>query len=197
MFNAVSRERLREIIAEKFPTLEPYADLIYDGPGETFVRMENGEWRIIAVTEGFSQGCPASPVFAALVLHDILSKIQPELEKRALQRKAAGDLGDDGHGSIGFSLGYVDDVNAMLSHHDVEYFLQMFKKLGEPLGAILNTDKTRIMTTTTGKSLVERLKGHHNKGKQLLGHQLANTISTFSTSKVNGYGKQNHPLVCP
>ena len=147
--------------------------------------MENGEWRIIAVTEGFSQGCPASPVFAALVLHEILSKIQPELEKRTLQRKAAGDLGDDGHGSIGFSLGYVDDVNAMLSHHDVEYFLQMFKKLGEPLGAILNTDKTRIMTTTTGKSLVERLKGHHNKGKQLLGHQLANTISTFSTSKVN------------
>jgi hypothetical protein len=31
MFNAVSRERLREIIAECFPTLEPFADLIYDG----------------------------------------------------------------------------------------------------------------------------------------------------------------------
>ena len=37
MFNAVSRERLREIISKKFPTLEPYADLIYDGPGKTFV----------------------------------------------------------------------------------------------------------------------------------------------------------------
>ena len=52
MFNVVSRERLREIIAEKFPTLEAYADLICDGPDETFVRLEDGEWRTIAVTEG-------------------------------------------------------------------------------------------------------------------------------------------------
>jgi hypothetical protein len=35
MFNVVSRERLREIIAESFPTLEPFADLIYNGKGET------------------------------------------------------------------------------------------------------------------------------------------------------------------
>jgi hypothetical protein len=77
------------IISEKFPTLEPYANLIYDGSGETFLRLENGEWRIIAVTEGFSQGCPASPVFAALILllHGILSRIQPELERQAIQRR--------------------------------------------------------------------------------------------------------------
>jgi hypothetical protein len=88
MFNAVSRERLREIISEKFPTLEAYSDLIYDGNGETFVRLENGQWTVIPVSEGFSQGCPASPVFAALVLHDILSTIQPKLVRRAEQRKA-------------------------------------------------------------------------------------------------------------
>lgn len=75
MFNAVSCERLHELISDKFPTLKAYADLIYDRPGETFVRLQNGDWRIIAVTDGFSQGCPASPVFAALMLHDILSKI--------------------------------------------------------------------------------------------------------------------------
>jgi hypothetical protein len=63
MFNAVSRERLREIISEKFSTLEAYSDLIYDGKGETFVRLENGQWTVILVSEGFSQGCPASPVF--------------------------------------------------------------------------------------------------------------------------------------
>jgi hypothetical protein len=56
MQSQVSRERLRELISEKFPTLKAYADLIYDGSGETFVRLEDGEWRIIAVTEGFSQG---------------------------------------------------------------------------------------------------------------------------------------------
>ncbi|KAL7502962.1 hypothetical protein ACHAXN_001911, partial [Cyclotella atomus] len=86
MFNAVSRERLREIIAERFPTLEPFTDLIYDDKGETFVRKEDGTWVIIDVTEGFSQGCPASPVFAAIVLHDILCRIQPLLEQRAAHR---------------------------------------------------------------------------------------------------------------
>jgi hypothetical protein len=162
MFNAVSRERLREIISEKFPTLEAYSDLIYDGNGETFVRLENGQWTVIPVSEGFSQGCPASPVFAALVLHDILSTIQPELVRRAEQRKALVDIGDDGLGSIGFSLAHVDDVNAMLHHDDVEYFLRRFTELGGPLGAILNTEKTRIMTTTSGTSILDELTSHHD-----------------------------------
>ena len=35
MFNVVSRGRLREIIAESFPTVEPFADLIYNGKGKT------------------------------------------------------------------------------------------------------------------------------------------------------------------
>jgi hypothetical protein len=81
---------------------------------------------------------------------------------------------------------YVDDVNAVLHNRDVDYFLNRFKTLGKPLGAILNTKKTRIMTNTTGTSLVEWLKKHHNRGKQMLGHQLATTIGTFSTTKVNG-----------
>jgi hypothetical protein len=121
-------------------------------------------------------------------LHDILSKIQPELENRAAQRKAAGDLGDDGLGSTGFSLAYVDDVNDVLHHQDVDFVLGRFKfkVLGEPLGAVLNTEKTRIMTSTTGTSLVERLNRHHNRGRVLLGQQLESTISVFSTTKVNG-----------
>ncbi|KAL7502771.1 hypothetical protein ACHAXN_000676, partial [Cyclotella atomus] len=98
MFNAVSRERLREIIAERFPTLEPSADLIYDDKGETFIRKEDGTWIIIDVHEGFSQGCPASPVFAAIVLHDILCRIQPDLERRAAHRALNDDKGDDNLG---------------------------------------------------------------------------------------------------
>jgi hypothetical protein len=42
------------------------------------------------------------------------------------------------------------------------------------------------MTTITGTSLVEWLRNHHNKGKQMLGQQLATTIGTFSTTKMNG-----------
>jgi hypothetical protein len=40
----------------------------------------------------------------------------------------------------------------MLHYDDVEYFLQPFEDLATPLGAILNKEKTRIMTTTTGES---------------------------------------------
>ena len=64
--------------------------------------------------------------------------------------KAAGELGDEELGSTGFSLAYVDDVNAVIHHQDVDFFLRRFKVLSEPLGAILNTEKTKIMTSTTG-----------------------------------------------
>jgi hypothetical protein len=47
----------------------------------------------------------------------------------------------------------------MLHHDDVEYFLQRFEDLATtPLGAILNKEKTHIMTTTTGESLIPQLK---------------------------------------
>jgi hypothetical protein len=112
MFYAISLESLREIISKK-------SDLIYDCSGETLV----GQWVIVPVHEGFSQGCPASPDFVAIVLHDILSQIQPELVARAAQRrKAHGDCRDDGLGSLGFIMAYVDDVNRVLHHNDIINF---------------------------------------------------------------------------
>jgi hypothetical protein len=161
MFNAVSRKRLREIISAKFPTLEAFADVIYEGSGQTFVRLENGEWEIISVTEGFTQGCPISPVFAAIVLNDILSTIQKELNLRAEQRRINGEPGDDNLGTLGITLAYVDDCNVLLHHEDVLFFLDCFKQLVEPLGAVLNTEKTRILTTTTGSSSGLGQKGSH------------------------------------
>jgi hypothetical protein len=157
MFNAVSRERLRELVSQHFPTLEAFADVIYEEPGETYVRLENGEWEIIRVTEGFTQGCPVSPVFAALVLNDILSKIKLELNSQAEQRRINGEPGDDGLGTLGLILAYVDDCNILLHHEDVLYFLNRFKELAEPLGAVLSTEKTRILTATNGKSVVQSL----------------------------------------
>ncbi len=65
MFNAISRERLREIIAADFPSLEGFADMLYDEDGETYVIMEDGSWSVIPVTEGFAQGCR----FPALCSH--------------------------------------------------------------------------------------------------------------------------------
>ena len=75
------------------------------------MKLEDGSWTVITVNEGFSQGCPASPTFAAIVLNDILTTIQKELNVRAKQRQANGDKGDDGYGTIAIILAYVDDTN--------------------------------------------------------------------------------------
>ena len=48
---------------------------------------------------------------------------------------------DDGMGCIPIVMAYVDDVNCLLHLRDVKPFLDSFKKHGEPLGAIMNTEK--------------------------------------------------------
>eukprot|EP00956_Cyclotella_meneghiniana_P041000 scaffold211404_cov36-Cyclotella_meneghiniana.AAC.3 len=183
MFNAVSREELREIIARDFPTLEGFADMLYEENGETYVRMGDGSWAVIDVEEGFSQGCPLSPVFAALVLNSILTKLQPQLEARAKARAAAGDKGDDGHGGVGLVMAYVDDVNALLHHDDVHWFLKEFVKLATPRGGVLNTFKTRILTSTSGVSLTDRMAQSQQQITRDIGQDLETAIATYSTTK--------------
>jgi len=56
MFNAISRQKLREIIKREFPELEAFADLLYETEGATGVKMADGSWTYIPVREGFSQG---------------------------------------------------------------------------------------------------------------------------------------------
>jgi hypothetical protein len=36
------------------------SDIICEDSGQTFVQLENGDWEIILVTEGFIEGCPIS-----------------------------------------------------------------------------------------------------------------------------------------
>ncbi|KAL7503121.1 hypothetical protein ACHAXN_002743 [Cyclotella atomus] len=52
-----------------------------------------------------------------------------------------------------------------------------------PLGAILNTEKTRIMTTTTGKSLIPRLKQGAPMKQLMAAIALEEAIVTYSTTK--------------
>ena len=80
MFNAISRQKLREIIKREFPELEAFADLLYETEGATGVKMADGSWTYIPVREGFSKGCPMSPIFAAMVLGEILKKLDQILQ---------------------------------------------------------------------------------------------------------------------
>lgn len=183
MFNAISRQKLRQIIRTKFPELESFAELLYQKEGRTGVKLEDGRWTYIPVREGFSQGCPMSPVFAAIVLNDILTRINAELCDRAKIRKRDTPL-DDGHGGLPIILAYVDDVNLLLPHEDVKYFLEKFREYGEPLGAVLNEEKTRILTTCKGSSLIKRMRtSKWALGRTDLINELEDTIDTFSKNK--------------
>jgi hypothetical protein len=85
-------------------------------------------------------------------------------------------------------MAYVDDVNSILHHSDIQFFLDRFHDLGSPLGAILNTEKTRILTTTSGQSVVDidRMKAHQNIGISMAGVALEETIAEYSTTKIDG-----------
>lgn len=213
MFNAVSRQKALQIISREFPELEPFAECLYEDFGTTQVKRSDGTWESIQVEEGFSQGCPASPIFAALVLTHILTKINRTLSQLALKRLTAGNLLDDGQGGKPLILGYVDDVNILLPTEDVEQFFLLFRlhgqgieqqtfiendelitrdvKVNPGLGAVLNTEKTRIMTTTTNKSVVDRLLASPSEHDQLTGASLKRAISAFSTDKGEPYEEIN------
>ena len=102
MFNAVSRQKCRQIIASEFPELQDFIDMLYLEEGTTLVRKDDSTWESIPVKEGFSQGCPASPLFAALVLNYILHKVNNDLIKLATNRMRNNESLDDGHGGIPF-----------------------------------------------------------------------------------------------
>ena len=90
------------------------------------------------------------------VLNAIIKKIQPELEKRAQDRFAKGEKGDEGKGSVLLLMAYVDHVNVLLHHEDVHWFLNQFVELAEPRGGKLNTFNTRILTSTSHSSQLTR-----------------------------------------
>ena len=180
MFNAVSREQLRRIIAEEFPELESFADLLYGDFGATSVKSDDGTWFQIPVEEGFAQGCPMSPVFAALVLRHILKKVERDILPRVDERVTFGDTYDDTFGGLPLVMAYVDDVNCLLPLSDVKPFLDSFKKHGEPLGAVMNTEKTRILTSTANISTVSKLLTSDDFHTSLTGASLQSAIAHYS-----------------
>ena len=177
MFNAISRHKLREIVREEFPSLEAFVDCLYEDQGSTVVKMEDGSWETIPVTEGFSQGCPLSPILAAIVLNYILKQVDERLSKHAKRR--ARSSSDDGLGCLAIIMAYVDDANFLVHLDDVKPLLEAFKEIAEPLGAIMNTEKTRILTSTSGKSILEDLASFNKSTHD----SLKSAIQTFSKNK--------------
>ena len=187
MFNAVSRHKLREIIANEFPHLLPFTNMIYQDFHTAKFKDESNIWREFTVSEGFTQGCPLSPLFAGLVLTHILKQINQELLERANERLRNNQPHDDGQGGAPIIMAYVDDTNCLIPIEDVHFFLQRFKDLGVPLGAVMNTDKTRIMTTTTGRSILDA----HIQHNYTTGNDLKEAINLYSTKNSTMYEETN------
>ena len=98
MFNAISRHKLREIVQQEFPHLTAFVDYLYESPGNTYLKMSDGSWESIEVAEGFAQGCPLSPILAAIVLDRLLKNINKKLVDKARKRDKASS--DDGEGGL-------------------------------------------------------------------------------------------------
>ena len=133
--------------------------------------------------KGFSQGCPISPIFGALVLGVILKKVYKDLDKRVQDRLNEGETLDDDNGGVSITMAYIDDVNALVPLEDVKFFLDKFKMYGEELGGFMNTEKTKIMTSTSNSSLVTRLQDSSDIVKNLLADDLESAIATYSRKK--------------
>ena len=97
------------------------------------VRCDDGNWIEIPVQEGFSQGCPLSPVLAAIVLNEILVEVDRTMKQTAAARLTIGCKLDEGCGGLSLIMGYIDDVNALVPLEDIPLFLQLLNNLASLL----------------------------------------------------------------
>ena len=80
---------------------------------------------------------------------------------------------DDERGAVPIVMGYVDNANALVTIEDAAEYLRLFEEIGGQLGAILNTEeKTIILTSTSGTSLVEQMINSNNPDTQTRGQLL-------------------------
>ena len=152
MFNELSREEIFVIIERDFPDLLPLVRMLYNEPGQAWLRTEDGTWTSIGINEGLNQGCPLSSILAALVLHSILDPITKKLHARACDRRFKLRPMDDNIGGESTPVSFVDDCNIAIHVEDLFFFFVEWHKLAPQRGVKLNVTKTSIMTSTNGHS---------------------------------------------
>ena len=157
MFNEIPRERALDIINKHFPNISNLANLLLSEPTTCLYQDPDGEWKSFQQEEGLPQGCPFSPVLAALVLNTIITKLDVLLRERARLRKLKKILLDDNEGGITNLLAFVDDLNAVVPHEDVLFYCDTFKKLANDLGLRIREDKSIILTSTNNTSPMKHL----------------------------------------
>ena len=191
-FNSVSREAFFKVITDSLPDILPLTTLFYEQAGTVHHKWVDGTWRTLLMEEGVSQGCPLSPMFASLVVANLLQPLDIKLYERAATCLQNGDPGDDGFGGITHLLGNVNDVSACDSFTDLQFLCDRFATIGAPLGCFVKPEKTRILTSTSGHSpLPDRHQINHS-----LATSISNAISRYST-KPNNPRRTHHWFLPP
>jgi hypothetical protein len=160
MFNSCSRETCQSAISQHFPSLLPFFDAICNSDNKCWYINHLSKWDCFLQTEGFAQGCPLSPLFASLVLTEVLRPLQQELALRATTRFRQGFQGDDLQGSCAATSAYFDDSNSAVAFEDSYFYLTHFMALGKPHGILVSLDKSLILTSTMGSSPLPFLPDH-------------------------------------
>ena len=111
-------------------------------------------------------------------------KVAAILDTRAATRNKPNS--DDKLGGLALILAYVDDANFLVH---VKPLLDAFKEVAEPLGCDMNTEKTRIFTTTTGESILPALKRYNPTTHA----SLSSAIQTYSRENIDRSSNENFP----
>ena len=187
MFNEISRDEAMNIINTHFPHLTKVTSLLLNDPTVCYYLNPDGKWKHFLQEEGLPQGCPFSPVFAALVLHTIMEKLDKKLRHRAHIRKSKKILLDDKEGGITNLLAYVDDLNAVVPYEDCLFFCIQFKKLANEIGLRLNNEKSKILTSINGTSPMKHIPSLLQKEIQHCIQEFTNNKETTNGIKILGF----------
>ena len=153
MFNNASRQEAFEEIQEYFPHLLFLFDCFCPPNGNVcWYRGTDNIMHSFQIEEGFSQGCPFSPFFAALVLHRLMRQLDVKLHERAQIRLCHGYHGDDNQGGLTKIKTYLDDGGIAASLLDVKFIFDFIAKHGPSRGLKLAEDKCSILLSTNGIS---------------------------------------------
>jgi hypothetical protein len=125
MFNNMSRRQCRNILRRHFPELLSIFDNMYQKATKVWTTLPDGTSHVLLMIEGFSQGCPLSSIFVALILHEILHTVKIEHDVRQVGNNRTAGTG----GVKIMPIAFMDDTNILLPIDDVAWFVKRVRTL--------------------------------------------------------------------
>jgi hypothetical protein len=121
-FNSISRETIREVLEDKFPSMLPYFTWAYKGNAALWYRGE----LLASSQEGVRQGDPLGPALFAVGMQGLLEQLKTEFPQVNL-------------------FAYLDDVTAAGEPEDLLALADRFSELAKHRGLKVNESKSELL----------------------------------------------------